>query len=175
MNTQAVVRYGHETLLATVQPVPLWAWEQPGVCGVWSLKAVIAHLASFEWVFVELLTGLLAQPATPLLDRFATDPERFNQEEVARRADATPQHVLADYAAAYAQAAQLLAKIPVEMRRQQGTLAWYGNEYDLDDFIVYTFYGHKREHSAQIALLAERVAQGNVQSHIGHSHAETRL
>ncbi len=36
-----------------------------------------------------------------------------------------------------------------------GTLPWYGMEYALDDFIVYTFYGHKREHSAQIAAFGD--------------------
>ena len=31
-------------------------------------------------------------------------------------------------------------------------LAWYGDAYDLDDFIAYMYYGHKREHAAQIKL-----------------------
>jgi proline iminopeptidase len=29
-------------------------------------------------------------------------------------------------------------------------------EYALDDFIVYNYYGHKREHSAQIAVFRDR-------------------
>ena len=32
------------------------------------------------------------------------------------------------------------------------------SEYSLEDFIVYTFYGHKREHSAQIAAFRDRLA-----------------
>ncbi len=39
--------------------------------------------------------------------------------------------------------------------KNSGPLPWYGPEYDLDDFIAYTFYGHKREHSAQIAAFAD--------------------
>jgi len=41
--------------------------------------------------------------------------------------------------------------------RQAGTLPWYGLEYALDDFLVYAFYGHKREHSAQIAAFRDRL------------------
>jgi hypothetical protein len=66
---------------------------------------------------------------------------------------------LTEYCQSYANAARLLTRIPVEMRQQRGTLPWYGDDYDLDDFLVYTFYGHKREHAAQIAILAEHVAR----------------
>ena len=34
--------------------------------------------------------------------------------------------------------------------REPGSIPWYGEEYALDDLIVYQYYGHKREHSAQI-------------------------
>jgi hypothetical protein len=30
-------------------------------------------------------------------------------------------------------------------------------EYALDDYIVYAYYGHKREHSAQIAVFRDLV------------------
>lgn len=53
----------------------------------------------------------------------------------------------------------LVAQIPAETARLTGTLPWYGAEYALDDFVVYTFYGHKREHSAQIAVFRDRSGQ----------------
>jgi hypothetical protein len=53
----------------------------------------------------------------------------------------------------------LAARISADVYRQNGTLPWYGSEYDLDDFIVYTFYGHKREHSAQIAAFRDWLAR----------------
>ena len=46
----------------------------------------------------------------------------------------------------------LLDDIPIEELREVGTIPWYGLEYSLDDLIVYMFYGHKREHSAEIAV-----------------------
>ena len=47
------------------------------------------------------------------------------------------------------------------MFRQSGTLPWYGMEYALDDFLVYIYYGHKREHSAQIAAFRDLPEQGS--------------
>lgn len=35
-------------------------------------------------------------------------------------------------------------------------MPWYGDAYALDDLIVYMYYGHKREHNAQIAAFRDR-------------------
>jgi len=55
----------------------------------------------------------------------------------------------------HAQVMSLVAQIPPETLRRTGTLPWYGIDHALDDFIVYTNYGHKREHSAQIAAFRD--------------------
>ena len=68
------------------------------------------------------------------------------------------QEVLAEYETAYARAVTLMVRIPVEGRRLDGVLPWYDSEYSLEDFIVYAFYGHKREHSAEIAAFRDRLA-----------------
>ena len=46
-----------------------------------------------------------------------------------------------------------------DLCRLPGTLPWYGNRYSLDDFIVYTFYGHKREHGAQIGVYRDKIGR----------------
>jgi hypothetical protein len=51
----------------------------------------------------------------------------------------------------------LINRIPAERCRQVGTLPWYGAEYALDDMLVYMYYGHKREHAAQIAAFRDRL------------------
>jgi hypothetical protein len=51
----------------------------------------------------------------------------------------------------------ILPKIPADILHRPGVLPWYGKEYDLEDFIVYTFYGHKREHCAQIAAYRDQL------------------
>lgn len=149
MNAVDVLRYGHGTVLGTIDGVPPAAWATPGVCGVWSVKDLIAHLASYEMVLVDVLTSLTDGGPTPTLDRFKAGPE-FNDAEVAAYQGMAAEEALDGYTRAHERTMTLIAKIPEETRRQPGTLPWYGAEYALDDFIVYAFYGHKREHSAQI-------------------------
>ena len=63
---------------------------------------------------------------------------------------------LAEYNAAVTHVLSLIREIPPETARQPGTVPWYGQEYALDDLIVYQYYGHKREHSAQIAAFLDQ-------------------
>jgi hypothetical protein len=159
MNALDVLKYGHQTVLRTIDRLPKTEWDTPGVCGRWSSREIIAHLASFEHVLVDVLNSLLNDNATPTLDKYRQGPLRFNDDEVDRRQHMTVDEVMADYCDTYAQAARLLARIPLEERRRAGALPWYGDEYDLEDYIAYAFYGHKREHSAQIAVFCDRFSR----------------
>jgi hypothetical protein len=76
----------------------------------------------------------------------------------------TVQEVLTELNDTYTQVMSLIANIPLEMLRQNGTLPWYGMDYALDDVIVYMYYGHKREHSAQIAAFCDRLRQDGAQA-----------
>ncbi|NJL58175.1 hypothetical protein HC928_25960 [bacterium] len=80
----------------------------------------------------------------------------FNEKEVQARRARSVAAVLDEYNEHYAEVMRLIEQIPEEKRRQNGILVWYGDVYDLEDFIVYTYYGHKREHSAQILLQRDR-------------------
>ena len=156
MNINDVAEYGHQTVLQTVEGLPDEAWTQDGVCGVWSVKDIIAHLASFEHVLVDVVHTLADDEATPYLDAFA-DPD-FNDAQVAKRSHLTPSAVMAEYVETQESAAALLAKIPPKRCREAGALPWYGEQYSLDDFVVYASYGHKREHCAQIKLFRKRLS-----------------
>lgn len=159
MNASDVLKYGHLTVLQAIEGLPETAWNTPGVCGHWSVKEILAHLASFEHILVEVLNSLQGDTPTPTLDAFGADPERFNDAEVLKRHDLGVTEVLAEYRETYQQAAGLLAGVPEELRRTNGILAWYGPDYDLEDFITYTFYGHKREHCAQIAVFRDGLSR----------------
>jgi hypothetical protein len=160
MNARDVLKYGHQTVLRTLDGLPETEWETPGVCGTWSVKDIIGHLASYEHLLVDVLTTFLDGGPTPYLEEMAAvGPLQFNDAEVALRQDKTIADVLAEYNDTYAQTMALAARIPAETYRQNGTLPWYGPEYDLDDFIVYSYYGHKREHSAQIAVFCDQLAR----------------
>ncbi|MEW5960028.1 MAG: DinB family protein [Chloroflexota bacterium] len=160
MNVLDVLKYGHQTVLQTINNLPQTDWDTGGVCGVWSVKDIMAHLASFERLLVDILGTFLGQPSTPYLDRYLeAGPLLFNDTEVARRKEKTVAETLAEYNEQQAQTMKLVARIPAETWRQVSTLPWYGPEYALDDFIVYSYYGHKREHCAQIAVFRDQIGR----------------
>jgi uncharacterized protein (TIGR03083 family) len=159
MNAADIVKYGHGTALQAVEGLPDADWTTPGVCGVWSVKAIIAHLTSYEQLLVEVLSSLTTSAPTPLLDQF-TDPNgNFNDAQVAARQAVSATDTLAEFNQAHARVTAALATLAPETLRQPGTLLWYGPEYALDDLIVYAYYGHKREHSAQIAIFRDNLGR----------------
>lgn len=160
MNANDILHYGHLTVKQTLTALPESAWETPGVVGVWSVKDVIAHLTSFELLLVDALRSVQGETPTPVLDRFVElGNAEFNDVEVAKRQGLNAAEVWAQYEETAVLAQTLLAQIPAAKRRQTGTLPWYGAEYDLEDFIAYSNYGHKREHCAQIAGFRDRTKQ----------------
>jgi hypothetical protein len=63
--------------------------------------------------------------------------------------------VLAELNQAHDETLRLAGRIAPERRRQAGTLPWYGPDYGIDDLIVYQYYGHKREHAAQVDVFRD--------------------
>ncbi len=157
MNATDILKYGQLTALQAINGFPETAWETPGACGVWSVKDIIAHLASYEEVLVDVLSGFFGRHPTPYLDKFTELGGQFNDTEVERRKGRTVREVLDEFNDAHAQVMSLAERIRPEVFRQVGTLPWYGIEYALDDVLVYMYYGHKREHSAQIAAFRDRL------------------
>ncbi len=150
MNAEDVVKYGHLTVLRTIDGLSADVCAVGGVCGVWSVKQIVAHLASHELVLNDVLNSLLEEAETPQLDTYMRQGMAFNDAEVARRAGRSYADTVSEYSAAAAQTQTLIARVPVAQRRQVGLLEWYGAEYDLEDLIAYSNYAHKREHCAQI-------------------------
>lgn len=157
MNTQDILHYGNTFLMDTLERVPQSHWASPNVCGIWSVKDIMAHLASYELMLIDVLQGLIDpdQPM-PIMAMIAEiGPANFNDHSVAQRKDHSPQAVLDEYLAGFEKAKAMAAQIPLAEQTRIGALPWYGPEYDLQDFIVYSFYGHKREHGAQVAVFAD--------------------
>ncbi|MBA2288356.1 MAG: DinB family protein [Ktedonobacteraceae bacterium] len=151
MNATDIMKYGQQSVLQAIDSFPETAWETPGACGVWSVQDIIAHLTSYELVLVDVLGTFTGGAATPTLDAFTKLGGQFNDLEVSRRKGKTIQEVLAEFSDAHSQVMALITKIAPETLRENGTLPWYGMDYSLDDVLVYMYYGHKREHCAQIA------------------------
>ena len=150
MNPTDILTYGHATMVQSIEGLSDSDWDIPGACGVWSVRQIIAHLASYEHLLIEIFQSLLDENTpTPLLQQMGDPQIDFNDHQVALRNDQTPTETWVDYDEARQKSLALFAQIPVDKHRQSGLLAWYGEAYDLEDFLVYTFYGHKREHAAQ--------------------------
>lgn len=158
MNATDILKYGQSTVLQTLADFPETELETAGACGIWSVKDIIAHLASYERVLVDILTTFNGGGPTPVLNAFIEQGNQFNDIEVSRRKAKTKQDILAEFNDTNAQVMSLMSNIPAEMLCQTGTLPWYGMSYALDDVIVYMYYGHKREHSAQIAAFRDTLS-----------------
>jgi uncharacterized protein (TIGR03083 family) len=162
MNAPDVLKYGQLTLLSGLEGLPDADWETPGVCGVWSVKQIVAHLASYEAAIADVLLGFVDSAApTPTLDRMRADPVCFNDDEVAARTSRSPADTLAELKREHERAMELACRIPPETYREPGTLPWYGLEYSLDDLLVYMAYGHKREHVAQVCVFRDVLASAD--------------
>lgn len=160
MHTSDILKYGHSFIERALPGYNESNVDIPGACGVWSVREIIAHLASFEHLLIEVFQNILDKNSPmPLLMQMGASPLKFNDDQVAVRKNQTWAETWADYENAYRKSSALFNQIPAEKHRQSGLLAWYGAEYDLEDYIVYTFYGHKREHGAQINAFRDILEQ----------------
>lgn len=158
MNPADVLKYGHLTVLKTLEDLPDDQWETGGVCGVWSVKDIINHLASYEDWLEEVLAPFAGlEIAMPMMTQLGQiGPVAFNDAQVDARKRRSPAEARADYETTCTRIMeQVVPKIPAEVWPKVGTLPWYGAEYSLDDYIAYSNYGHKREHTAQINVFKD--------------------
>lgn len=160
MNAEDVLMYGSKTFLDTLERFPKDKVNEPNACGMWSVKDVVAHMASEEEVLVEVLKGLVGESGpTPLLDEMAQGAKEFNVREVEKRKGKGFDELVGEYKQAHDQVMELIRKISEEKRRKVGTLPWYGEHYSLEDYLVYGYYGHDREHSIHVAAFADVLAR----------------
>jgi uncharacterized damage-inducible protein DinB len=160
MDAAAVLYYGHCTLLDAVHDLPERVWNRPGACGTWSARDIVAHLGSYELVLCDVLTSVCGQnEPTPHLDEFISSGAQFNDTQVGLRRDWSVETTLGEYNAAHDRATELAKAVPTSIWTKTGTIPWYGAEYSLDDLIVYMYYGHKREHSAQIVAYCDQLSR----------------
>lgn len=163
MNPNDVMKYGHFHFLRALEDLPQTDWAAGGVCGVWSVKDIVNHIASYEVFMAEMLVKILGGPeSTPLHDALAKrGPEdffaKFNDEQVAVRQAHTPQQALDEYLTAYERVAAKGPLVDAATWRTNGTIDWYGDAYSLEDYVVYSQYGHKREHLAEINVYKDKL------------------
>jgi uncharacterized damage-inducible protein DinB len=158
MNAHDILMYGNRTVLMTVKDVPEEEWETSGVCGIWSVKEIIAHLASFEHILVDVFNTFQGAKPGPYLRSWGESGQRFNDAQVGMRQGLSWLEVLNEYEKIQAQTMEMIKQFQPEQLQEVGAIPWYGSEYSLDDLIVYAFYGHKREHCSQINEFKDKLA-----------------
>lgn len=157
MNVSDVLYYGNRTLMRSVEGLEEDNWHMPGACGIWSVKDIFSHLTSYELWHEEALQGFLGGGPTPMMEAMAEQGDDFNDQQVKLLKDWSAEEVLREYQSAHKRLHSLSKDIPDSTYRENGTLPWYGEGYCLEDFLVYSNYGHKREHSAQIHAFRDRL------------------
>ena len=153
MNPIDLLRYGQKTIDELIDRLRPDDWTAIAL-GTWTAKDVVGHLGAFEVRFAEVLAVAVGEePATNLR---AASPATFNDDQAAIRTEWSIADVLLEFRDAHRATLVLAAQVPAETWREVGTIPWYGPQYSLDDLLVYTIYGHKREHGPQLEAVLER-------------------
>ena len=120
------------------------------VCGEWTARDVLGHVADWEWVGVEGLR-LLAQAKSPLVE-LVTDVDAWNREHVAARRDQVWETVLEDLHAARQALVDALESIDLSLLGRRFSFPWGGEGMPVAWLAVYP--GHDREHARELSAAA---------------------
>ena len=150
MNPQDVLRYADRTFRRAIDALEPGDWRRV-VAGVWTPKDVVGHVSAIHLLSVSALAGFAGEEASPAAQGLADDVD-FNMRQAALRAPWPVEQVLTEYAAADSELRRLAKGVDKATWRRVGTIPWYGDEYSLEDLIVYRVYGHVREHATHLGL-----------------------
>jgi hypothetical protein len=150
MNPIDAMMYGQRTIDGLIDRLRPADWEAIAL-GVWTTKDVVGHLAAFEVRFAEVMALFIGE--TPTTNLREESPATFNDDQAAVRRDWTVDAVVTELRDAHRLTMSLAARVPAETWATVGTIPWYGPQYALDDLLVYTMYGHKREHAPQLEAI----------------------
>jgi uncharacterized damage-inducible protein DinB len=149
VNATELLDNSHLMVIQALDDLPETEWDIPNVCGEWSIKEIVAHLASYEHALVDALNTFRGAEPTPYIINLLQNGTAFNAQEVEKRRYDTAQHILDEYNDTQVQTTSMLAQIPAEKVSQVGTMPWYHKDRSLDDLIT-MLYNHTREHCMQI-------------------------
>ena len=123
MNAVDILKSGQQTVLQAIEGFPETFVDVPGACGAWSVKDIIAHLASYEHAIFEVLSTFANPHATPYLDMISSLGSQFNDTEVGRRKGKSMKEILDELNDTHTQVLEVVAGMGLEMFRQSGTTA----------------------------------------------------
>lgn len=149
MNISTLLQTNNLRIFQDIEGLNEADWEIPGACGEWSVKDIMAHLASHEQVIVDVLNTFSGHAPTPSVLQFLRQPGEFNRAAIKQRQYQTAQQIEDEFQELQVQATSLLQQIPEELAQKQETMLWYKPDYSLADFIQ-SMTQHIQEHGRQI-------------------------
>jgi hypothetical protein len=153
MNPIDILAYGQADVVRTIRRLAPDDWTAIAL-GTWTTKDLVGHLGAFEVRMADVLATFAAGEAPTAL--MTADRRTFNDDQAAIRSAWTVDAVMTEFEAAHERVMDHARRIAADVWRETGTIPWYGPEYSLDDLVVYTMYGHKREHNPQLEAVLER-------------------
>ena len=142
---QAALESGRSEMLATAALVSASERQTRPVCGVWTLKDVLGHVADWEWYGVEKLDG---PPSRRSLDIRFRGIQDWNEAHAAARKDQPWDEVWSDFQAARLAMGQLLEKMSQDDLAQPFTVPW-SRKWTVYRWI-HLWLHHEREHAADL-------------------------
>ncbi len=157
MHILRIMESGHKNFLKTLENLPEEQWTNAFVTGSWTIRDIVAHLATSEALTVESFQKVLDPLAdTPLLDeRSREETNEFNAARLEERKDTSGPELLAEYTASYEALKKLVQTVPAGIMTKPDVIVRYGAPSSLEDLIALD-YGHKRHHLAQIKLFRQQ-------------------
>ena len=135
-------------MLATIALVRPAERETRAVCGVWTLKDVLGHVADWEWYGVEKLDG---GPSRRSLDiRFRGKIQEWNEAHAAARQDQPWEEIWADFQGARLAMGQVLEKMSQDDLAQPFAVPW-SRKWTAYRWI-HLWLHHERGHAADLRL-----------------------
>lgn len=123
--------------------------ERKGVVGQWSVKNVLAHLAAWELVVVQVLSERLETGTTPeIMASISADQDAWNALQVEEVEDLSSEDQLAELEWTRSLLLQYLAAL------DDATLAkvrpWSGWDGTVADYVLDAISEHERGHAEQV-------------------------
>jgi hypothetical protein len=144
-------------LLATFADQPAETLDRAGMLGEWSIKNVLAHLAAWELVVVQVLPERIATGKTPgVLATIAANEDAWNAVQVAEGELLSPEDQLAELEWTHSVLAQYLLSLDdATLDRRAPWPGWGGT---LAEYVLQAIADHDREHAEQIQVALARPA-----------------
>jgi len=155
VNPIDILTYGQRTVDELIDRLQPDDWTAIAL-GVWTTKDVVGHLGAFEVRFAEIMAMFAGE--TPRTNLRSEPASTFNDDQAAIRRDWPVDRVVAELRDAHVVVMELAGRIDADVWSKVGTIPFYGPEYSLDEMLVYTMYGHKREHGPHLDAVLERSA-----------------